>query len=71
MDQSIHYRFERLPREAQRAVFQRLSLSGQSTEEIAERTGWSVEQVRNLMTQAPDLLRDGGQGSVRRRWRRR
>jgi DNA-directed RNA polymerase specialized sigma24 family protein len=71
MDQSIQYQFQRLPREAQQAVFQRLSLSGQSTEEIAERTGWSVEQVQDVMTQAPTLSRESGQGSVRRRWRRK
>ena len=71
MDQSVQYQFQNLPREAQQAVFLRLSLSGQSTEEIAERTGWSVEEVQSLMTQASDLHSDGGQGSVRRRWRRR
>ena len=71
MDQSIQYQFQRLPREAQQAVFQRLSLSGQSTEEIAQRTGWSVEQVQDVMTQAPTLSRESGQGSVRRRWRRK
>jgi len=71
MDQSIQYQFQRLPREAQQSVFLRLSLSGQSTEEIAERTGWSVEQVRDAMTQAPTLSREGRQGSVRKRWRRK
>ena len=71
MDQSIQYQFQRLPREAQQAVFQRLSVSGQSTEQIAQRTGWSVEQVRDAMTHAPALSREGRQGSVRRRWRRK
>ena len=70
MDQSIQYQFQRLPREAQQAVFLRLSLSGQSTEEIAERTGWSVDQVRDVMTQAPASPRDGRR-AVRNRWRRK
>lgn len=70
MDQSVQYQFQTLPREAQQAVFLRLSLSGQSTEEIAERTGWSVEQVRDVMTQAPALPGEGRQ-AVRRRWRRK
>jgi DNA-directed RNA polymerase specialized sigma24 family protein len=70
MDQSIQYQFQRLPREAQQAVFLRLSLSGQSPEEIAERTGWSVELVRDVMTQAPPLPREDRQ-AVRKRWRRK
>ena len=70
MDQSIQYQFQRLPREAQQAVFLRLSLSGQSTEEIAERTGWTVDQVRDVMTQAPASARDGRR-AVRNRWRRK
>jgi len=41
--------FQRLPPEAQRAALWRLAWSGLAPEQIAERTGWSAEQVRNVM----------------------
>ena len=41
--------FQRLPPEAQRAALWRLAWSGQSPEQIAERIGWSPQQVRSAM----------------------
>jgi hypothetical protein len=41
--------FQRLPPEAQRAALWRLAWSGRSPEQIAERIGWSPEQVRSAM----------------------
>ena len=41
--------FQRLPPEAKRAALWRLAWSGQSIEQIAHRTGWSVEQVRRTI----------------------
>ena len=41
--------FQRLPSEMQRAALWRLAWSGLSIEQMAERTGWSVEQVRRAI----------------------
>jgi hypothetical protein len=41
--------FQRLPNEAKRAALWRLAWSGLAIEQIAERTGWSVEQVRRTI----------------------
>lgn len=41
--------FQRLPPEAQRAALWRLAWSGLAPEQIAERTGWTAEQVRRAM----------------------
>jgi hypothetical protein len=41
--------FQRLPPEAKRATLWRLAWSGLPVEQIAERTGWSVEQVRRAI----------------------
>jgi hypothetical protein len=58
MDIPAKLQFRRLPPEAQRAAFWRLAWSGMSLEQMAERTGWSVEQVRHMIdeeTMAPSL----------------
>jgi len=70
MDQSIRIQFQRLPPEAQRATCWRLTVSGQTAEQIAERTGWSVEQVRQATTQTPVLPRDTRQAAARSRWKK-
>lgn len=44
--------FQRLPIDAQRAALWRLALRGHTQEQIAERTGWTVEQVRQRMESA-------------------
>jgi hypothetical protein len=49
MHQSVQLQFQQLPREAQRATLWRLALSGLTPEQVAERTGWSTEQVRRVM----------------------
>ena len=41
--------FQRLPPEAKRAALWRLAWSGLPIEQVAERTGWSVEQVRRAI----------------------
>ena len=55
MHRSMQLQFLRLPPEAQRATLWRLAWSGLAPEQIAERTGWSVAQVRSAMhdEQAP------------------
>jgi hypothetical protein len=49
MHRSTQLQFQRLPPEAQRATLWRLAWSGLAPEQIAERTGWSAEQVRRAM----------------------
>jgi hypothetical protein len=49
MNAMAKLQFQRLPPEAKRAALWRLAWSGQSIEQIAERTGWSVEQVRRTI----------------------
>ena len=41
--------FQRLPPEAQRAALWRMAWSGLAPEQIAERTGWSADRVRDVM----------------------
>lgn len=41
--------FQRLPPEAQRAALWRLAWSGLAPEQIAERTGWTADEVRRAM----------------------
>jgi DNA-directed RNA polymerase specialized sigma24 family protein len=53
MHRSVQLQFQRLPPEAQRAALWRLALSGLTAEQVAERTGWSVEQVRRAMDGGP------------------
>ena len=58
MDVPEKMQFRRLHPEAQRAAFWRLAWSGMTLEQMAERTGWSVEQVRHMIdeeTAAPSL----------------
>ena len=49
MHRPAQLQFQRLPPEAQRAALWRLAWSGLTPEQIAERTGWSAEQVRRAM----------------------
>ncbi len=46
MNSTAKLQFQRLPPEAQRAALWRLAWSGLTIEQMADRTGWSVEQVR-------------------------
>jgi hypothetical protein len=49
MNPMANLQFQRLPPEAKRAALWRLAWSGLSIEQMAERTGWSVEQVRRTI----------------------
>jgi len=49
MNAMAKMQFQRLPPEAKRAALWRLAWSGLSIEQMAERTGWSVEQVRRAI----------------------
>lgn len=49
MNRTAKLQFQRLPPEAQRAALWRLAWSGLTVEQMADRTGWSVEQVRRKM----------------------
>jgi hypothetical protein len=49
MHWSAQLQFQRLPPEAQRATLWRLAWSGLAPEQIAQRIGWSTDQVRRAM----------------------
>lgn len=49
MSRSEQLQFQCLPADAQRAALWRLALSGLAPEQIAERTGWSTDQIRRAM----------------------
>jgi DNA-directed RNA polymerase specialized sigma24 family protein len=49
MHRVTQLQFQRLPPEAQRAALWRLAWSGLPPEQIAERTGWTPERVRQAM----------------------
>jgi hypothetical protein len=49
MNPVAQLQFQRLPPEAKRAALWRLAWSGLSIEQIAERTGWSRDQVRRAI----------------------
>ena len=49
MHRSAQLQFQRLPPEAKRAALWRLAWSGLAPEQIAERTGWSIDEVRRAM----------------------
>jgi hypothetical protein len=49
MNIASKFQFQRLPPEAKRAALWRLAWGGLSIEQIAERTGWSIEQVRRAI----------------------
>ncbi len=45
----VHWHFRAMPPEVQRGAIRRLALSGVAEEDIAARTGWSVESVRRAI----------------------
>ena len=49
MHWSAQLQFQQLPPEAQRATLWRLAWSGLVPEQIAQRFGWSTDQVRRAM----------------------
>jgi hypothetical protein len=57
MDRAEQLQFQRLPAEAQFEALWRLALSGLTVEQVAERTGWSPERIRQAINQEPPLRR--------------
>ena len=45
----MHWHFRVMPQEVQRDAIRRLALSGLAAEDIAARTGWSVDGVRRTI----------------------
>lgn len=45
----MHWHFRAMPPDAQRGAIRRLALSGLTEENIAARTGWSVDSVRRAV----------------------
>jgi DNA-directed RNA polymerase specialized sigma24 family protein len=62
MHRSAQLQFQRLPPEARRAALWRLAWSGLAPEQIAERTGWTAEEVRQAMNE--ELEPQSGLGAV-------
>jgi len=53
MDRAEQLHFQRLPAEAQYEALWRLALSGLTVEQVAARTGWSVERIRRTINPEP------------------
>jgi hypothetical protein len=49
MNTMAKLQFQRLPPEARRAALWRLAWSGLTVEQMAERTGCSIEQIRGMI----------------------
>lgn len=45
----VQWHFRAMPPEVQRGAIRRLALSGVADEDIAARTGWSVDRVRRVV----------------------
>lgn len=55
MDRAEKLLFQRLPPEAQSEALWRLALSGLTVDQVAERTGWSPERIRQAINPEPAL----------------
>jgi hypothetical protein len=53
MEKAQQPQFQSLPAEAQFEALWRLALSGLTVEEVAARTGWSPERIRQTIHPAP------------------
>ena len=53
MEKAQQLQFSSLPAEAQFETLWRLALSGLTVEEVAERTGWSPERIRQTIQAEP------------------
>jgi len=53
MDKAQQLQFQRLPAAAQYEALWRLALSGLPVEEVAERTGWPPERIRQTINPEP------------------
>ena len=49
MNRTAQLQFRLLTQDAQRSAIRRLALSGLDDEEIAEKTGWTESQVREVL----------------------
>ena len=49
MHRALQLQFRKLPPEAQRATVWRLAWTGLTPEQIAQRTGWTADQVRGAL----------------------
>jgi hypothetical protein len=53
MEKARQLQFQSLPAEAQYEALWRLALSGLTVEQVAERTGWSPERIRQTINPEP------------------
>jgi hypothetical protein len=53
MEKAQQLQFQSLPAEAQFEALWRLALSGLTVEQVAERTGWSPERIRQTISPPP------------------
>ena len=53
MDKAQQLQFQNLPPAAQYEALWRLALSGLTVEQVAERTGWSPERIRQTINPEP------------------
>lgn len=53
MEKAQQLQFQSLPAEAQYETLWRLALSGLTVEQVAERTGWSPDRIRQAISPAP------------------
>jgi len=55
VEQWNSWHFTATPDDVQRCTVRRLALCGLPAEEIAARTGWTIDRVRQAMPERPDL----------------
>jgi hypothetical protein len=53
MEKAEQLQFQSLPRAAQYETLWRLALSGLTVEQVAERTGWAPERIRQTINPEP------------------
>jgi hypothetical protein len=53
MDKAEQLQFQNLPAAAQYEALWRLALSGLTVDQVAERTGWSPERIRQTINPEP------------------
>lgn len=53
MEKAEQLQFQTLPPDAQYETLWRLALSGLTVDQVAEKTGWSVERIRQRLIKEP------------------
>jgi hypothetical protein len=53
MEKAEQLQFQHLPADAQYETLWRLALSGLTVEQVAEKTGWSPERIRQRLNKEP------------------